>query len=209
MSDFLTSLAARTLGQSPIVAPRLPSRFEPEAGDRGISFEDIADARESAGRPRRTDIGPTIPEISPVVQRRNAGSEPPQAANPAVFAGRVSEVSPTKTYAGKSQRHDPNPEVGSDLRSGRAKADAERTKTRTSMNPSPARGVLPATVRPMERQSNAALSRHETAVAPAIHVTIGRVEVRAIQRPEPARPARREPEEKRFSLGDYLRQQRD
>jgi hypothetical protein len=45
------------------------------------------------------------------------------------------------------------------------------------------------------------------APAPAIHVTIGRIEVRAVEK-APAGPSRYEPRGPRTSLEDYLRQRR-
>ncbi|MCX6842244.1 MAG: hypothetical protein NTX53_08190 [candidate division WOR-3 bacterium] len=41
---------------------------------------------------------------------------------------------------------------------------------------------------------------------PTVHVTIGRIEVRAIQ-PEPARPGPSRQRSPRLSLADYLRQE--
>lgn len=63
----------------------------------------------------------------------------------------------------------------------------------------------PALANRMSSRANVRAPAPAAAAAPTIHVSIGRVEVRAIHPSEPARPARPVPETPRVTLGAYLR----
>ena len=76
MSDFLTRLAARELGQAPVLEPRIRALFEPDAGDRVVGEPTLPRLAPDA-RPHedRTDVRtPELPAHPPV--------EPPPESPP-------------------------------------------------------------------------------------------------------------------------------
>ncbi|MEO6003172.1 MAG: hypothetical protein ABIZ04_18600 [Opitutus sp.] len=209
MNDFLTSLAARTLGQTPVIAPRLPSRFEPRVAASGFWFGEtprLVD-QDDRGRGVSAEFLPVTP--SP------AGLRVPNVPSDVVanLSGSTGERHVQTQSPDSANGNKPMPEVNTasrvHARSGSTRIAAAQEGTREN----PARFSIHAAQaigsRAATGPSRVSSTRPETAPAPTIHVSIGRVEVRAIQRTENARPARTELQAKRLSLEDYLRQQRD
>lgn len=198
MSDFLTSLAGRTLGTIPVVVPRQRSRFEPASPGETSAFNEAS--TESAAASPRAVSEPHRPTHRAETSASSKSSTAPPASQPAsrplvstpdlpaafIAAARI-ESAPTNTA---------QPTASPAL------------KSNSPENASTSGRVVPATAqltpRAIHRDSPpATLPKKEN--APTIHVSIGRVEVRAIQRvekPPPPPPAVTPP---RNSLGSYLR----
>lgn len=197
MNDFLTSLAARTLGTIPVLVPRPPTRFEPVPPDSGAAFREIqAEANSTNPRPHVTSAtsglhaADTQPEPN---SRRPAPPRPPVTPDSA----------PTFAFAPSPAGHDAN-----------TPAAPQPAVPRTSDPPARA-GTTPSDIRPRQpslapfptprpgRRPDA--HRESRNSAPAIHISIGRVEVRAIHRAAPAPPSPKIPPSPRRSLEEYLR----
>ncbi|MEO7598503.1 MAG: hypothetical protein ABIV50_06195 [Opitutus sp.] len=209
MNDFLTSLAARTLGQAPVVSPRLPSRFEPLAGDSGYSFGEtqrLVD-REERARGGAAEFLPVTPSTAGLSAPNVSSDLGAKSSGPA--DERRAQTQFRESANGATPVAEGNAASNGHALSGSTRIAAAREGTRES----PGRFSIPAAqpIRPRAPTvfSRPSPTRTEAASAPTIHVSIGRVEVRAIHRAESARPARIVPHAKRTSLGDYLRQQRD
>ena len=187
MADHLSALAARALGVARVARPRPAARFEPQPVDE---LDPV-----SAPQRRRSTI--------------HAAERPP-AAPPPVQAGPSAESrATTRTHA------DPVLLVPS------AEADAEQPP---STAPPPARrGGEPAPrtngprtpppsplVAAQVAGRRASQPRRETRrdEPPEVHVTIGRIEVRAVAPPAPAPTRRPLPQPVPLSLDEYLEQRR-
>ena len=181
MSDFLTNLAARSVGRAATIQPRLPSLFEPLADEASTSVELPHDPHAEQSRDSRTAV--TFPishgeEASPAQRSRS------QPAPHASHAG-IEEVPPLfeETAIGLSGNTPPAPR-------------REKTVSRAK----PLKPAIPAQILPQPVKSK---------IAPTIQVTIGRIEVRAVQQSQPApRPAKREKPQPRLTLDEYLLQRR-
>ncbi len=200
MSDFLTTLAARTLGVVRVVAPRRPSRFE---GD--VAGESLEPTRETPGP--RAASAVRSPSAAPEPSLTKIGPHPDRAPPP------------LETPDFENNRPSPSP-TRIDLASEPPPAGAAAVPGESPAEAPSDGGVARAVVRPARsrRESQTAepaASRRQPATqrlsepAPAIHITIGRVDVRAIYRPDPTPASRPAPANPRLSLGSYLRGRRE
>jgi len=187
MSDFLTNLAARSVGRAATIQPRLPSLFEPLADEASTSVELPHDPHAEQSRDSRTAMKFSIShheEASPAESGRGAQRSRSQPAPRASHAG-IEEVPPLfeETAIGLSGNTPPAPR-------------RENTVSRAQ----PLKPASPAQILPSPVKSK---------IAPTIQVTIGRIEVRAVQQSQPApRPAKREKPQPRLTLDEYLLQRR-
>lgn len=235
MSDYLTRLAARALGQAEVVQPRLPSLFEADLppGREEHVVRDAPSPKATAGWPARE------------WDRRQPTGEPrPHGDGPGPLAGGVADAppaidEPTRILADTPARGSgkatapavsrrPVAERRQDAASpaARGRPSARRNAPPLSRPPhiAPADGPRQAS-RPRERHDTLREGREPEAAepnagprpavvverpahvqVPSVRVTIGRVEVRAIASPPP-RPAltRPRPPVPRLSLDQYVR----
>ena len=199
MSDFLAALAARTLGKIPAVEPRPRALFEPDrAGPPG---EPIAET--SVGLfPRQTAISDAkaYPH-SVVTDRVTKIPSPPPTTGTRELTERMMTPSTSTTPLEKKQagNADCSTTTFPVKNSGEREAPVSKTATITS----PLAGSPPTA-----RQSHPLSPREKPAMAPTVHISIGRVVVRAVHRAEPAREQRPTGGEHRSTLEAYLRQTR-
>lgn len=240
MSDFITRLAQRQLGQIATVMPRLPEVFAPLATP--VLSPSVEDISVAAAAPLQSNSQPTkatntILEIDSVVA---AASSKPASARLAVspeiavnqVAGRDAIDEPHATSSVKSSRTDiasvllPSsiPTMSMERPSPRPTESArdhlmpENTVapvfTASAVSDQPARLITvdggPSITAPPRLESQRSNrggivepERSAAAAEPPIEVTIGRIEVTAVQQSAPAKraPAPRKPA---MSLDDYL-----
>lgn len=233
MNDFLTRLAQRSLGEPPAIQPRLPGLFGPLDEERASANEAAAfDVRDSSrpaaasslalpvswqasGGINMVDVVGASP--SPIGGKGQVGE-----ANESVFERKAP---PQPTLVSGDDEHVP--------RNARTLPKASPGDRQRSRDDRPAGSVLlplapsasaPAEVPPRPHPLLAAeleglnasegpaggtfattLSQREPAQMPAVHITIGRVEVRAnLPAPQPS-PRPRPDHKPTLSLGDYLK----
>ena len=212
MTDFLTRLAERALGVAPVAAPDLPPMFAPTAQPLEQSTEVVAPrptaARISADESRFSKArveNSTSQRPIHLAREYVRGSD--ELRSPLVNVGLVPSVAEDAAFS----MHRPE-QV--------AQAVAQAAGDSSS---SAAVSMVPGAVAVKARNETAPINTKPTllsealvsspirgeAVAPAIHVTIGRVEVRAVTAPaEPARPRERKAPPL-LSLDQYLRQRNE
>lgn len=212
MSDFVSRMAARLVGDAVVAQPRLRGLFEaddPAAGLDVFDEEVVArSSREAAAAVLPAAISPTAhPVASPP-----PGSETPTLPSPSAVAPRV-EAGPTATppddvrgpVASTTMPHaEPSPVPFS-----AAEATPEPPQPHVTVVTVPASPVLPALVPAPEPAVSTPAAAEPEELEP-VRVHIGRLEVRA-NLEERARP-RREPEARPAagpSLADYLRGERE
>ena len=193
MNDFLTRLVSSSFADAPAIRPRLPSRFEAAGGKLSGGLETSVDISMPA-----ENISPVTPASVPVpnqlinVPAHGTPTEKIRAVQP-TENNFPSDFSPTP--ASKPAPVDPPVFKTSKASSPSAIRPAPRL---------PAAGKIIET-RPASRQNYFDAPQAEPASnpPPAINVTIGRVEVRAIQEPAPKqKPAK--PAAPKLSLENYL-----
>jgi len=197
MADYLTGLAARALGATPVVRPRPAAQFEPQP----LEEAEVAAPVLTRGEPERVDATPPV---------RHASTEPPpleHAAGEPALAAQAAAPRTVPARAGsrvrKRVRQAQRAEqiVPEEATMPPAYPDQPEPAAAT---PTPRAVVRPTTRR---RRSEPAAPRQQVArEAPPVRVTIGRIEVRAVTPAAPApqrRPPRRPPP---LSLDDYLEQ---
>jgi hypothetical protein len=215
MSGYLANLAARALGVSDVARPR-PSLFEPrrggveplpaepealearaeeEAAPPEKSPPELPLRREQADAPPpREREGPPAPEwergpppMSPPRPaprrarraRERLHSEPEEpVASPAIVPGETATSVPA-----------PEPPLSKDGGEGATEPSRPAPPATALLEP----GRLPQRVLPPKQ-----------APEPTVHVTIGRVDVRAVKADEPTERAKRPRPGPRMSLDDYL-----
>lgn len=246
MSDFLDRLASRAIGSETMLAPRLPSLFEPlqptpimpltETGDaRARDGEKTPDtvATPAAVRPSSAfAVEPIRRSTSHVMSPdRTAPSEPASAAAiPRDVAGPSAPVASAALGVAMVERS-AGPARSEDLSKARTSSTVQPRQTRIQAaqpeaKPEPVAGSLwpapePVFSRPSASsepvrsgRATASPSRavplgrsSETMDESVVHVSIGRLEVRAA--PSASAPSRRRPGPQPASLDDYLRQRGD
>lgn len=203
MSTFLTSLITRSFATAPAVQPRVPSLFESSAATVADAANPVSTASIRALTPAARSASA---ETSVLAKRADSLTAQPRPPAPA----ERESPPPLQPVPGPLHPDVPPPSI--------TQPPARQVVTTVVLPsvPPPTSPVVATRVAP-KRHLNQTLpspSKHLTpelteseraAATPAIHVTIGRVEVRAIQ-PPPAtpRPARRSAP--KLSLGDYLQQ---
>ena len=209
MSDFFSHLIARSCAEPPAIRPRLPSLFESAA------TETLSDAQP--GAPLMNAKQPPQPISSTI----------PNSVSPEIISAAmpVADVPVTARTANlPSEINDP----ATALQSQRTPVPGASAKP--AIEPEPNKAIVPTTsvlekgdqvlaaktklfhefserpaFKPAQQISFSQLEPRPA--APAIHVTIGRVEVRAIQSTAPT-PKPAKAVAPRLSLDDYL-QKRD
>jgi hypothetical protein len=231
MSDYLTNLAARAHGTSAAVRPRVPSAFEDapliasfETTTPPMKQNQIVHSRPAHPVAERLPAMPALgapPPISaktrsaptekPVLEQlpphssREPSSVEPHQASEAVVSDRslprmvaVKRTAPLKNPA-RDVSND-SPPLAAPSTFGAARSDV-RPIIHVRKTPLPNPVTVPLRLRPVPT-----VARPSTATSPPpIHVTIGRVEVRAIL-PTPQSPRSAPPPAPKLSLDDYLKQ---
>jgi hypothetical protein len=202
MSDFLSNLIARNCAVPPAIRPRLPSRFESTAAGNFTEVQSFAP---------ETATAKTSPEISPAPKllTPDQTASAKQIANAATnSAARKQSIHTNETTPIPMSHSDDARESGFNAKTTvvpitatpgeKKQGDTEKTQ---QFQPSSARPAFQA------RRQNLFSPDEPRSTVPIINVTIGRVEVRAIQSAAPApKPAKSAPP--KLSLDDYL-QKRD
>jgi hypothetical protein len=243
VNDFLDRMTAKAIGNETMLAPRLPSLFEPQAASiMPATFEtsaieeprstqvapDVADAerRDPAREPeplpsdRRPDRA-TLKQAQPNTTQRSASRIAAQRAIEETLPlshDAIREIAqPTTTD--RTRRHVmPREPVESrasrvSFKSQSPSAIERPTKTGELLPPAKPvfastknQGDLPArTAEAMHSRSIGAAGHRAEQSEPVVHVSIGRLEVRAAPNSQTT-PARRNDAPRSSSLDDYLRQ---
>lgn len=203
MTDFFGRLAARTLGTADAVRPRVPSMFEPTAGPRPQGEGEPAIVDEPVSRPWALQPGrhdETIDRRGPAIGGATRHDDieimraAPREQEPVAEHAITTEAAfrpPTDRPSPKRTRSEPVTAGGLHARPGRQQAIQPRVSA----------GQPERHDRPASRADQSANPRTE------IHVTIGRVEVRAVAAPSaPERDAA--PLPPAVSLDAYLKDRR-
>jgi len=209
MNDFLTRLIARSRSTAPVIRPRLPSLFESSVAPAGVREEDPA----AASGPPRTAVpadagGETSTARAPLAHQVPASPPlsgaiaPAPPLDPAPFAPRhvaMASPGPAVEPAAPPTIFAPPPPPAENAPRPAPPVETMRPAAHVPTPP------MSEAAAPLLRRANA--RGHEARPSPAtaaVRITIGRVEVRAIQpAPPAARPGRHAPP--RLSLEDYLR----
>jgi len=211
MADFFTRLAERALGVAPVAAPDLPPMFAPVVQPLEFSTEIVAPAQSvHVARPTEKPLLPNGPMENPTSRR------PPEAArdgmrrsdelrSPLVnvrFAQNQAED--TALSIQRAEAVSP-PAAQSAIDSSSTVSTVPAAAAVRARNEAASTDPVPA---PLSAALVGSPIRAEP-VTPSIHVTIGRVEVRAVSAPaEPARPRERKAPAL-LSLDQYLRQRNE
>ena len=217
--DFLFRLAQQNLGVAPAVEPLIPSRFEPgmdpAAPELPLSEEesvavaprvqpktDALPASASAPVPPTTaappDPAPSVDLAARVVDEPTMPLQAPGPLEHAVMTLRLQpDSSPLPTIAPVEEPADAPDEASRPI-------PALVPPLVAPPLPVPLPVVHPRPVQPASTRADVRRREADPPAAPAaIHVTIGRIEVRAA--PPPSTPAKRPaPARATPSLGDYL-----
>lgn len=226
MSGYLARLAARAGGAPAAAEPRLPSRFEPVDGSTDAAspapvatppgapppaaLRDVERPADTPASVRRTDLARAEGDrmTAAPADRRDHGRDAPRAESAAVTLAPTPtalEASAAVQPGGPAVAHPPTPALS---------PAAPRVAHPPTLPISPAaprveatpprRARPPAVTAPAVGTSERGEASVPSSEPDVVHVTIGRIEVRAtVAPPAPARGARpaRDPER---SLHDYL-----
>lgn len=226
MNDFLTRLAQRSLGAAPLIAPRLPSLFAPseESNSNFAGTAAVTDAVHSttfASTPlqsnttKRTDSASSEPRANIYPPQRTIASEAANAPAPAARAESApprAESAPTQLVQTVHENNQAAPQLAPVASPSTAAAEPLLTPRKQDEHtaPEPWLPLLPQ----RKAESAAAFSAMAdtsvntdtaTPLAPTVHITIGRVEVRANIATPHAAPHPRATTIPALSLGDYLK----
>jgi hypothetical protein len=226
VSGYLDRLAARASGAPAAVAPRLPSRFEDSAPSNQVTVEDV-----EAVTPTRTSgeaaalvsdrraivpVGmrpPGTPELRP--ERAESTGDRPRGdilrATRGDHRGAAAAAAqdPTPNRLELPVTSAPLSPKDSDLPTAAIRAIVPVNPAASGVDesrPATAVSTPPGPVDAVGRRDRSAVSAPDV-----VHVSIGRVEVRASLTPAPAaplRPARSESTDGTSSLHDYLQGRR-
>jgi len=215
VSDFLSRMAARAVGEPAAARPRVPALFEKPgaAGEATLEVvdEEVVAPRGTAGREEPHPAGTRAPAASPPAWPRPdpepATAPPAPGATPS--APRPHEIAVPPRAISSAQHHERLPEP---LQAGRPErlavtaADGRNPPLASAaVRVTPAVPAVAAAPEPA-LSAPAAVARHDE---PAVRVHIGRLEVRAnLQQPAPKQPRREAPRAEELSLADYLRGKR-
>lgn len=237
MSDFLTRLAQRSLGEPPAIRPRLPGLFAPLDEPLFEPFGEPPSA--TAANPTAvTAAAQTTVTPSPPLRFRTTSHPGPVPGEPNhACTSTQRQQEPGETLAAA-----PSPSIDSTEQRALANliANAETTRTHPEAEPPlvtktvlSAAASLQPSLKPLEQNPTAAapdqrppllprrlapttssqpslagstaLAGNSPAAAPAVHITIGRLEVRAAMSTPPPTPRPRADNKPTLSLGDYLK----
>ena len=217
MSDYLARLVARTLGHAPAVRPHLVPLYGDPARSEIVPADDGPEpdaARIRLDRPTVViDATREARETPALTERREpARAGRPQAPDDSLVAATDKSRRATSSIEGEGR--DATPAEAEDLialpalRLAAPRHDrhvAAELPVRRLIEPTP---PVPASARSHIsgvrglRGSDEPMQR-----MPTVRVTIGRVDVRAVQ--SPSAPTRRQPDGPRLTLEDYAQQRRD
>jgi hypothetical protein len=213
MTDFLGRIAGRALGTVPVARPVIPSTFapqgaEPESGIGFVAESSVKKRQERDEAPRRLQGEPRRSE--PVGIAREDSHERvrlEQSAKQSV-AARRSETAQTETRFDETVAPLVQREQAVDQTKliHEAAGEALRVRSESATNNRGAQVITPLAVAPRREAAAKAPLQAAPAVEQVIHVSIGRVEVRA-EFPAPnARPAARRQQPPTLSLDEYMKQ---
>jgi hypothetical protein len=198
MSEFLAKLIARNFTDAAVIQPRVPSLFEPTA----VEFPEEPQSATPAIGARQT-IAPTkmlapLREVSPVEKTATAKSIA-NASDALAEEHRLKPNAPGRQAARAIASSETEP-----LIVPRASSRGEEYQSGSTNQVS---GIFAKTgaFRSWHRKYFPSVEQRSSTSAPIIQVTIGRVEVRAVQSPAPT-PKPAKPAPPKLSLEDYLRE---
>jgi hypothetical protein len=206
MSGFLHRLVDRLHPSSPRVMPRLRSRFEPASIAEDVSpieaTTSVVRPNEPAPPPvsREQDFQESAPPAAKARHRRLLPLLPPSSDGAkGRQAGEVERIAADQPVPSKKQPppHNTTPEVAADAPHANRPAEPVepvRIQPRQTIEPRRASEDGPAREGPALRT-----------MSPSVHITIGRVEVRAITASTPKKRERAAPTPS-LPLADYLKQ---
>jgi hypothetical protein len=182
MSDFLSNLIERSFSDAPVIRPRVPSFFEPTPVD-------FLDEQQSTTSTPVSELSPvqktaTAKSIAPLTDVEEEHLAKPSASRrQAAPADALPEtkhlIVPVASHPGEEDHSGSTNEVFEDF-----------SNRRVSQS--------------LRRKDFSPIDQRSSKSAPTIRVTIGRIEVRAVQSPAPApKPVKQRPP--KLSLEDYLR----
>jgi hypothetical protein len=241
MSDFLDRLAVRAIGSGPLLAPRLPSLFEPlqrapimpvfEAGEATPPRRETAPAAtvSPAAVPPRVAHAPvtatppgsavarTVTDPTPAPMPPHAAASAPDTVTPrAPIAAATSPPVTERAVPPPTPPRTADVRAPQPVRPRHTRIEADPVQATTSAPPTSG-ALLPASTPVFAAASAPARSSHaamrppaahtgtaNASAEPAVHVSIGRLEIRAA--PASTTPARRRDGPQPSSLDDYLRQ---
>ena len=196
MSNFLSNLITRSFTDVPIIQPRVPSLFETAADE----FFDEAQAWEAATSTHDTNVPAPVSKTS--VTKETAAMKP---------ISRASDSIPERDSP-KHEDLSENVQARDSLKRRKLKVETKKiivpvgSFLESEKEPEDKRAVAEAfpELRPAQNRRRKDFSPVEQPLtsAPVIRVTIGRVEVRAIQ--PPAAVPKAKPASPKLSLEDYL-----
>jgi hypothetical protein len=207
VTDYLGRLAARALGVGEVARPRRPL-FEPRFG----VAEPMGVERSAAQAPPSAEDAGEAPAVREALSPQPA---PKPAREAVVQPARADAAPPEPSSSAEAERSEQPPaepaQTARPVQPPKTRARPERTPA-VPAEPAPAAPRAPCATQPpllLPAPPPRLQARSAEAEAPAVKVTIGRVEVRAVT-PEPAREPkrRRPPVPKRMSLDEYLSQPR-
>jgi len=228
MSDFLTRLAQRSMGAAPLIVPRLPSLFAPAEESPSGNVADTAAvtgaARNSTlaspplpyrttGRTDPTTSEPRANIFSPqhpaapeaaIAPAARSDSTPPRVEStlvPLVETAAQANAQTTQPLATPVTHH---PTESLEPSIAPRKQDAPAAAAEQWLPLLPQRNAESATPFPVVADIPVGADTG-TPPAPTVHITIGRVEVRANIATPPAAPRPRAVSKPALSLGDYLK----
>jgi hypothetical protein len=245
VNDFLDRVTAKAIGNETMLAPRLPSLFEPQAASiMPATFETNAieepgitqaapDVADAARRDPAMQRSPSPRELQPDrASLKQARSQPDAVQRPASrvetqpaieTTRRSSDVAvkkmaqPTTTERARRQT---TPREPVEPRASRVSSEQQTPPVtvplpETGVLLPPAKSVFASTKNLGDLPARAAEAMHSRSIAavghraeksePVVHVSIGRLEVRAAAN-NATTPARRNDAPRPSSLDDYLRQ---
>ena len=182
MNNFLSNLMERSFTDAPVIRPRVPSLFEPTPVD-------FSDEQQSSPSAPILELSlaqkiATANSMAPGTDRAEEHLSEPAASRP--------EVAPAETLP--ERKHNMVP-----LAFSRAEEDRSTSASEVLENFSNTRASRTA-----RRKDFSPVDQRSSKSPPIIRVTIGRVEVRAVQSPQP-QPKQTKPRPPKLSLEDYLR----
>jgi hypothetical protein len=218
VSDFLSRVAARAVGEAPLARPRLPALFEASEELDVVDEEIVVRSPSSAGGSaaavssdpdatqarERSEPRAAVRTESRRTEGLTASSPPP---TPRHDPGEPSKPSDTLSL-GRSGVVGPRRAASAFARAPAARAPGikklAQATTASAAVAVPARRAAPLTVpAPSVAQMQASVAGDEQ---PPVRVHIGRLEVRANLHEAPrSEPRRQEPEPEGLALSDYLR----
>jgi hypothetical protein len=182
MNDFLFNLMERSFTDAPVIRPRVPSLFEPMP----VGFSDEQQSSTSAPISELSPVQrvATANSIAPVTDIAEEHLSKPVASGP--------KAVPAETLP--ERKHIIVPLVFS-----RGEEDHS-----TSTSEVPENFSKTSDSESVHRKDFSPVDQRSSKSPPIIRVTIGRVEVRAVQSPAPE-PKLAKPRPPKLSLEDYLR----